>query len=117
MRSRIRYSLDRERHAVTTTESPTTSGGRYRITKVELWPIDVPITDPFVVATGQRLVAENIFVRLTLKSGAVGYGEMAPFPEVGGEGRDSCLKAAQQLAAVMLGEFATHYQTIARTMY
>lgn len=101
---------------MTTTEGPTTPDGRYRITKVELWPIDVPITDPFVVATGQRLVAENIFVRVTLKSGAVGYGEMAPFPEVGGESRDSCLKAAQQLAAVMLGEFATHYQTIARAM-
>jgi o-succinylbenzoate synthase len=102
---------------VTTTESPTTSNGRYRITKIELWPLDVPITDPFVVATGQRLVAENIFVRLTLQGGAVGYGEMAPFPEVGGESRDSCLKAAQQLAAAMLGKFATHYQTIARTMH
>ncbi|MBA2252880.1 MAG: dipeptide epimerase [Nitrospirales bacterium] len=93
------------------------SNGRDRITKVELWPIDIPITDAFVVATGQRLVAENIFVRLTLESGAVGYGEMAPFPEVGGESRDSCLKAARELAAVMLGKFATHYHTIARTMY
>ena len=102
---------------MTIPEHPTTSNGRYRITKVELWPIDVPITDPFVVATGQRLVAENIFVRLTLKSRAVGYGEMAPFPEVGGESRHACLKAAQQLAAVMLGKFATHYQTIARTIY
>ena len=98
-------------------ESPITPDGRDRIAKVELWPIDVPITDPFVVATGQRLVAENIFVRLTLKSGTVGYGEMAPFPEVGGESRDSCLKAAEHLAAVMLGTFAMHYHTIAGRMY
>jgi L-Ala-D/L-Glu epimerase len=90
---------------------------RYRIRTVELWPIDVPITDPFVVATGQRLVAENIFVRLTLESGAVGYGEMAPFPEVGGEDRESCLKTAQRLAAIMLGQSATRYQAIARTLY
>lgn len=102
---------------MTTIDSPTTSGGRDRIMKIEMWPIDVPITDPFVVATGQRLVAENILVRLTLTGGAVGYGEMAPFPEVGGERRDSCLKAAQQLAAVMLGAFATHYHAIARTMF
>lgn len=102
---------------MTATESPTTSDGRYEIMKVELWPIDVPITDPFVVATGQRLVAENIFVRLTLKSGAVGYGEMAPFPEVGGENRESCLKAAQQLAAVMLGTLATQYGSIGRMLY
>src|SRR5688500_17433476 len=97
---------------MTTTESLATSGCRGRITKIELWPIDVPITDPFVVATGQRLVAENIFVRLTLESGVVGYGEMAPFPEVGGENRDACLKTAQQLAAVMLGKFATQYGSI-----
>ncbi len=90
---------------------------RYRIANIELWPIDVPITDPFVVATGQRLIAENIFVRLTLASGAVGYGEMAPFPEVGGEERASCLEAARQLSAMMLGLQATHYQVIGQRLY
>jgi L-alanine-DL-glutamate epimerase-like enolase superfamily enzyme len=47
----------------------------------------------------------------------VGYGEMAPFPEVGGESRASCLTAAQQLAAVMLGKFATQYGSIGRMLY
>lgn len=102
---------------MTIPHSPTTSEGRYRVRAVELWPIDVPITDPFVVATGQRLVAENIFVRLTLESGTVGYGEMAPFPEVGGENRDSCLKTARQLAAVLLGKPATQYGSIGRMLY
>ena len=36
------------------------------IRKVEFWPVDVPITDPFVVATGARTMAENVFLRVTL---------------------------------------------------
>ena len=65
------------------------------ITKVEIWPVDVPITDPFAVATGRLVTAQNLFVRVTLKDGSRGYGEIAPFPEVGGEDRDTC----QQIAA------------------
>jgi len=74
------------------------------IRRVEFWPIDVPMTDPFVVATGVRLAAENVFVRVTLSNGMHGYGEAAPFPEVGGETRDSCLSALERLAERMLAE-------------
>jgi len=59
------------------------------IRKVQFWPVDVPITDPFVVATGARTVAENVFLQITLANGAQGFGEAAPFPEVGGETRES----------------------------
>src|SRR3989442_560295 len=68
------------------------------ITKVEIWPVDVPLTEPFVVATGRLVTAQNLFVRITLKSGARGYGEIAPFPEVGGDDRPTCLQIATQLA-------------------
>jgi len=47
------------------------------ITQLEFWPIDIPITAPFVVATGARVVAENVFVRITLHDGTYGYGEAA----------------------------------------
>ncbi|HJU06332.1 MAG TPA: dipeptide epimerase [Nitrospiraceae bacterium] len=86
---------------------------RFIVTQVELWPVDIPLTDPFVVATGSRTVAENAFVRVTLKSGAQGYGEIAPFPEVGGEERDTSLAVASQLAKALLGQPATHYRRIA----
>jgi o-succinylbenzoate synthase len=83
------------------------------ITKVEIWPIDVPITDPFIVATGRLLTAQNLVVRIMLKSGAVGYGEMAPFPEVGGEDRASCWQMAIQLANAAVGQPAFRYRKIA----
>ena len=44
---------------------------RYTIIKVEVWPIDLPLIDPFVVATGSRVTAHNAYARITLAGGAV----------------------------------------------
>jgi L-alanine-DL-glutamate epimerase-like enolase superfamily enzyme len=86
------------------------------ICKVEFWPVDIPITDPFVVATGARTVAENVFLRVTLANGAQGYGEAAPFPEVGGETRESCLRSFHQLGKAVLGRSAAHYKEVGRLL-
>jgi L-alanine-DL-glutamate epimerase-like enolase superfamily enzyme len=86
------------------------------IRKVEFWPVDVPITDPFVVATGARSVAENVFLRVTLANGAEGYGEAAPFPEVGGETREGCLTALLQLCKSVLGRSASDYKEIGQKL-
>jgi L-Ala-D/L-Glu epimerase len=82
------------------------------IRKVEFWSVDVPITDPFVVATGARTVAENVFLRVTLANGVQGYGEAAPFPEVGGETRESCLMVLRQLCKAVLGRSVADYRQI-----
>ena len=86
------------------------------ICKVEFWPVDIPITDPFVVATGARTIAENVFLRVTLANGSQGYGEAAPFPEVGGETRESCLRSLYQLGNVILGRSATDYKEVGRLL-
>lgn len=86
------------------------------ICKVEFWPVDIPITDPFVVATGARTIAENVFLRVTLSNGSQGYGEAAPFPEVGGETRESCLLTLQQLGEVVLGRPAADYKEVGRLL-
>ena len=86
------------------------------ICKVEFWPVDIPITDPFVVATGARTVAENVFLRVTLSNGSQGYGEAAPFPEVGGESRESSLRSLHRLSKVILGRSAGSYKEIGRLL-
>ncbi len=83
------------------------------IQRIEIWPIDVPITDPFVVATGERVTAQNLFMRVTLRDGTQGIGEAAPFPEVGGEDRASCLDTATGLAPTLIGQSVADYQSIA----
>jgi L-Ala-D/L-Glu epimerase / N-acetyl-D-glutamate racemase len=84
------------------------------IQTIEFWPVDIPLTDPFVVATGTRTVAENVFVRITLTNGTQGYGEAAPFPEVGGESRTSCLATLAQLGPALLGSSATQFTVAAK---
>lgn len=87
------------------------------LTRIELWPVDIPITDPFVVATGARTLAENVLVRITLAGGAQGYGEAAPFPEVGGETREACLTAARELAGTLIGQSAADYRTLGHRLH
>ena len=58
------------------------------------------------------MTAHNAYTRITLAGGAVGYGEMAPFPEVGGEDRATCLDAAAGLATMTLGRPVTESQAI-----
>ncbi|MFO0706577.1 MAG: dipeptide epimerase [Nitrospira sp.] len=87
-----------------------------RIAQIDYWPVDLPITDPFVVATGARSVAENVFIRLTLDDGVCGFGEAAPFPEVGGETRDTCLATLHTLAAELIGQPIEAYRDLAVQM-
>jgi L-alanine-DL-glutamate epimerase-like enolase superfamily enzyme len=86
------------------------------ICKVEFWPVDVPIMDPFVVATGARAIAENVFLRITLSNGSQGYGEAAPFPEVGGETRGNCLRTLHQICKTVLGRSTADYNEIGRSL-
>ena len=83
------------------------------IQRIEIWPVDIPITDPFVVATGARVTAQNLFMRVTLQDGTQVIGEAAPFPEVGGEDRTSCLAAAKGLASALIGQSVGDYQDLA----
>ena len=83
------------------------------IQRIEIWPVDIPITDPFVVATGARVTAQNLFMSVTLQDGTQGIGEAAPFPEVGGEDRTSCLAAAKGLASALIGQSVGDYQDLA----
>ena len=91
----------------------TTSVISNPIQRIEIWPIDIPITDPFVVATGARVTAQNLFMRVTLRDGTSGYGEAASFPEVGGEDRTSCLATATALGPFLIGQSPVDYETIA----
>jgi L-alanine-DL-glutamate epimerase-like enolase superfamily enzyme len=86
------------------------------ITKVEAWPITLPLLAPFVVATGKMDVAHNIFVRVTLRSGAFGYGEMAPFPDISGEDQDGSLQAFPIAAKECLGESATQFRKLSQRL-
>jgi L-alanine-DL-glutamate epimerase-like enolase superfamily enzyme len=67
------------------------------------FPLDVPLLEPFGIATGAHLRLENVLVRLELEDGTVGLGEAAPVPHISGETPAQVL-AAEDLARRVLAE-------------
>ncbi len=61
-------------------------------------------------------MAHNVFVRVTLRNGAYGFGEMAPFPDISGEDQASCLRVFPLAAKACLGQSATHFRKIAQQL-
>jgi L-alanine-DL-glutamate epimerase-like enolase superfamily enzyme len=86
------------------------------IKKIEAWPVDLPLKASFVVATGAMDVAKNIFVRVTLHGGAVGYGEVAPFPDISGEDQATSLSVFPVAAQVFLGQPATQFRRLSKQL-
>lgn len=82
------------------------------IAAIEAWPVQLPLHAPFVVASGSMSVAHNIFIRLTLKSGTCGFGEMAPFPDISGEDQAACLAAFPAAARCLLGQSVWNWRKL-----
>jgi len=58
-------------------------------------PLDVPLLEPFGIATGAHLSMQNVLVRLELADGTVGLGEAAPVPHISGETQAAVLAHEQ----------------------
>ncbi len=87
------------------------------VKKVEVWRVDLPLKASFVVASGAMDVAQNLFVRITLQNGSMGYGEVAPFPDISGEDQASCLKAFPEVVGVILGQSAMRFRHVAIRLF
>ncbi len=84
----------------------------FTIANVEVSPIDLPLMDAFTVAKGEVTVARNLIVNLKLENGCIGYGEIAPFPELTGETLEDSLNAANDIADFVIGNIAAYFRNI-----
>ena len=82
------------------------------ITSVAATNLDLPLTEPFAIATGAPSIATNVLVRLTLADGTVGLGEAAPFAEVSGETQASSLRAIEGARTWLVGRDARAYRPL-----
>ncbi len=87
------------------------------IVSVDVLPRGVPLREPFVIASGAQLRADVVIARVTLRSGAVGLGEAAPFPAVSGETRDRSAAAMRAIGPSMVGQDAREHRLLAAAMY
>lgn len=63
--------------------------------------LDVPLLEPFGIATGAQHVAHNVVVRLETSNGTVAWGEAAPVHHISGETQDEVCRALTQVADIL----------------
>jgi L-alanine-DL-glutamate epimerase-like enolase superfamily enzyme len=78
-------------------------GPGVRVESLIFEPWNVELLEPFGIATGAQVVAENALVEVRLASGEVGLGEAAPFPAVSGETQADALAALETARSLLEG--------------
>ncbi|HLF33586.1 MAG TPA: dipeptide epimerase [Cyclobacteriaceae bacterium] len=79
---------------------------------VSLIPVDIPLTDHFVISQGEVRMVRNIFVEIRLQEGTPGYGEITPFPELAGADRENCMRLSKEVAAIITGKEVSGFKKI-----
>jgi L-Ala-D/L-Glu epimerase len=74
-----------------------------RIQSVQIQAWDVELTEPFGIATGAQVLAQNVLLELEMASGLRGLGEAAPFPAVNGETQADALLALRAVQDELVG--------------
>ena len=73
-----------------------------RIAKIELYKLNVPLTEPFIIAIETITVAESIAVKIITDKGTFGWGECNPYRSIAGETQGTCWVAGQFLAKTLI---------------
>jgi L-alanine-DL-glutamate epimerase-like enolase superfamily enzyme len=95
---------------------PRTRTASTRIMRLEAEPLDLPLREPFTIATGRMDAVHNVLVRVTLADGTVGLGEAAPFPPSGGETQATTLAALADMTALVEGADAVQWRPLAHAL-
>lgn len=86
------------------------------IVEVKHAPLNLPLTEPFTIATGEQQLAQNVLVSVKLQNGITGLGEAAPFPAVSGETQHSTLASLEKLKPLLLNKDVENWETISAEM-
>ncbi|WP_149402612.1 dipeptide epimerase [Dictyobacter arantiisoli] len=84
------------------------------IRSITVEPLNIPLREPFAIATGSVMEARNVLIKLTLQDGSVGYGECAPFPPSTGESQSTALAAATGCIDLLIGRDAAQWRILSK---
>ncbi|MPR35718.1 mandelate racemase/muconate lactonizing enzyme family protein [Salmonirosea aquatica] len=76
-----------------------------KITRVEIYRLNIPLKAPVTIAIGTITEARNILVKIITEEDTYGLGEGAPFWMIVGETQDSCLATARDFARLLMGKY------------
>ncbi|HYU76456.1 MAG TPA: dipeptide epimerase, partial [Ktedonobacteraceae bacterium] len=86
------------------------------IRSVTVEPLNIPLLEPFTIATGTTTEARNVLITITLEDGSVGYGESAPFSPSTGETQETALAAARGCAELLKSKDAAHWRILSKLL-
>ncbi len=87
---------------------------RTTIHSVTVEPLNIPLREPFTIATGSVSEARNVLITITLADGSVGYGESSPFTPSTGESQETALVAARGCIDLLKGHDAAQWRVLAK---
>ncbi|GHO88004.1 dipeptide epimerase [Dictyobacter formicarum] len=90
---------------------------RTTIRSMTVEPLNIPLHEPFAIATGSVTEARNVLIKLTLQDGSIGYGECAPFPPSTGESQGTALAAASNCIDILVGQDAAHWRRLSKLVH
>ncbi len=87
-----------------TLEEARAAATRLKITDVEIFLFDIPITSPFRIAIGTMTAANDLLIRIRTDQDIVGLGEACPFPPITGETQATNAAAAVSMRDMIVGK-------------
>lgn len=86
------------------------------IARIDIYKLNIPLHEPFVISLETITHAENILVRIVAEDGTEGYGECSPYRRIAGETQESAAAVAPFLGKTLLGRDALAVQAAVRAM-
>lgn len=86
---------------------------KHRITQLQVYPLNVPLINPFTIAVVDHRALQNVAVKITLADGSVGWGETPTLPPVTHEDQSTALIILEQLTPQLIGLDAAEWRRIA----
>jgi len=85
-------------------EDARVAAKKLKITDVEIFLFDIPLTAPFRIAIGEMTAANDLLIRIRTDQGIVGLGEACPFPPITGETQATNAAAAVSIRSMIVGK-------------
>ncbi len=87
-----------------------------KITKIEIYPTQIKLHEPFVISKGALTHARNTVVKIYTNQGLYGIGECCPYRSIHGETQTGTVAFAKDLAEVLIGQDPTDIRRHVLTM-
>ncbi|MBE3130378.1 MAG: dipeptide epimerase [Acidobacteria bacterium] len=85
-------------------EDARAAAKKLKITDVEIFLFDIPLTSPFRIAIGEMKAANDLLIRIHTDQGIVGLGEACPFPPITGETQATNAAASRSIRDMLIGK-------------